>query len=109
MTMRSRRSSIVVTSRRLPLPRKASDTLDVFAATLAEVRNAYLADARPWVIGYSGGKDSTTALQLVWQALAGMPAEKRSKHVYVVAGDTRVETPVIIDYLDDALRSINDR
>ena len=28
-----------------------------------EIRDVYLSDDRPWVIGYSGGKDSTTSLQ----------------------------------------------
>ncbi len=86
-----------------------SAAADVVAQTLVEIRAAYQADARPWVIGYSGGKDSTAALQLVWYALAVLPAEQRTKHVYVVAGDTRVETPVIIDYLDEALDGINTR
>ena len=31
-----------------------------------EIQQVYLADDRPWVIGFSGGKDSTTALQLIW-------------------------------------------
>ena len=35
-----------------------------------EIQQVYLGDSRPWVVGYSGGKDSTTALQLVWYALA---------------------------------------
>ena len=30
-----------------------------------EIREIYLADKRPWVIGYSGGKDSTATLQLI--------------------------------------------
>ena len=38
------------------------------------IRNLYLADDIPWVIGYSGGKDSTAALQLVWLSLASLPA-----------------------------------
>jgi DNA sulfur modification protein DndC len=77
-----------------------------FEATLDEIREVYLADARPWVIGYSGGKDSTTALQLIWHAVKGLPASKRKKPVYVIAGDTLVETPVIIDYLAEALMRI---
>lgn len=63
--------------------------------TLAEIQEAYLSDARPWVIGYSGGKDSTTLLQLVYYMLARLPMEKRVKSVYVVASDTRVEAPSI--------------
>ena len=40
------------------------------------VRNLYLSDDIPWVIGYSGGKDSTATLQLVWLALQGLSAKK---------------------------------
>ena len=35
----------------------------------SEIQEVYLENARPWVIGYSGGKDSTAALQLIWYAL----------------------------------------
>lgn len=85
----------------------SKDSAELFAATAAEIRDVYRADARPWVIGYSGGKDSTAALQLVWYALRDLDAAERSKPVYVIAGDTLVETPVIIDYLSAALDSIN--
>lgn len=89
-----------------------SDAADVPTAklveeTTAEISELYLADDRPWVIGYSGGKDSTTALQLIWNALAALPEPKRSKPVYVIAGDTLVETPVIIDYLGETLTKLN--
>lgn len=72
-----------------------------------EIRDAYLVDARPWIIGYSGGKDSTTALQLIWKAISELPAERRTKPVYVIASDTLVETPVIVDYIDTTLARIN--
>lgn len=84
-------------------------TAELLAATIDEIRTIYKGDSRPWVIGYSGGKDSTAALQLIWQALAGLDAADLVKPVYVIAGDTRVETPVIIDYLDEALDNINVR
>lgn len=94
-------------------PKKPAAPVDaaavLLATTVAEIRLTYRADSRPWVIGYSGGKDSTAALQLVWLALSGLGAEELTKPVYVIAGDTRVETPVIIDYLDHALDSINVR
>ncbi|MGZ7171624.1 MAG: DNA phosphorothioation system sulfurtransferase DndC [Halobacteriota archaeon] len=73
-----------------------------------EIRSVYASDGRPWVIGYSGGKDSTAALQLVWNALLAMPEEQRKKPVYVISSDTLVETPVIIDYINDTLAKIND-
>ena len=71
-----------------------------------DIQNVYLSDARPWVVGYSGGKDSTTALQLIWYALEELPPEKRQKPVYVITSDTLVETPVIVDYITSTLEKI---
>jgi DNA sulfur modification protein DndC len=72
-----------------------------------EIQEVYLSDNRPWVIGYSGGKDSTTALQLVWYALSEIPEDKRTKPVFVISSDTLVETPVIVDYITTTLDRIN--
>ena len=54
-----------------------------------------LADAIPWVVGYSGGKDSTATLQLVWLALAALPHAQRQKPVHVISTDTLVENPIV--------------
>ena len=72
-----------------------------------EVRWLYGSDDRPWVIGYSGGKDSTCALQLIWSALSVLEKKERKKPVYVLSSDTLVETPVIVDYIDNTIDSIN--
>ena len=64
-------------------------------------------DQRPWVIGYSGGKDSTCALQLIWRAVAALPPNDRVKPIFVLSSDTMVETPVIVNYIDEALARIN--
>jgi len=74
-----------------------------------EIKQIYLADKRPWVIGYSGGKDSTTSLQLVWEAISQLPVEKRKKQVYVISSDTLVETPVIVDFINQTLSRINEK
>ncbi len=71
-----------------------------------EIQEVYLENARPWVIGYSGGKDSTTALQLIWYALAELPPEQRKYPVYVISSDTLVETPVIVSYITGTLDRI---
>ena len=71
-----------------------------------EVREIYLADGRPWVVGYSGGKDSTTALQLLWSAIAALPVSQRRKKIYVISSDTLVETPVVSHYIDVSLERI---
>lgn len=76
-------------------------------AKYEEIREVYLADGRPWVIGYSGGKDSTTAAQLIWYALTDLPREKLTKPVYIISSDTLVETPTIIDYIDSSLNRMN--
>ena len=69
----------------------------------------YLADSIPWVVGYSGGKDSSAVLQLVWQALARLDAAKRHKHVYVITTDTLVENPIVASWVDRSLERIERR
>jgi DNA sulfur modification protein DndC len=76
------------------------------SARLTEIQQVYLADQRPWVVGYSGGKDSTCTLQLVWAALAALPEAQRQKPVFVISSDTLVETPVIVRYIDTSLERI---
>ena len=73
-----------------------------------EVRELYLRNKSPWVIGFSGGKDSTATLQVIWNALSGLPADKRSKPVYVLSSDTLVETPVMVDQIDRTLALIDE-
>lgn len=66
---------------------------------------------RPWIIGFSGGKDSTVLLTLVWFALrrikenAIAPFQLR-RPVYVVCNDTLVENPIIATYVDNVLKQI---
>lgn len=68
-----------------------------------EIRAVYLNDARPWVLGFSGGKDSTCMVQLVWRALSSLPPEKLDKKIYVIASDTLVESPQIVDRITASL------
>lgn len=68
-----------------------------------EIRNLYVADDVPWIIGYSGGKDSTATLQLVWTAIAGLPQEQRRKTVYAISTDTMVENPIVAAWVANSL------
>lgn len=70
------------------------------------VKEVYLADDRPWVIGFSGGKDSTALVQIVFQALSELPPNQLNKKVYVISSDTQVETPLIIDKITRTLGRI---
>jgi DNA sulfur modification protein DndC len=73
---------------------------------LDEIRELYLCDAVPWVVGYSGGKDSTACLQLVWMALSSLPPEQRVKPVHVISTDTLVENPVVAAWVAKSLETI---
>lgn len=73
-----------------------------------EMELVYLHDQRPWMIGYSGGKDSTLLCQLVFEMLESLPEEKRSKLVYIVTSDTMVENPIVKAYMHRMNRAIND-
>ncbi|MCB2426043.1 DNA phosphorothioation system sulfurtransferase DndC [Methylophaga pinxianii] len=75
---------------------------------ITEIQEIYLSDKRPWVIGFSGGKDSTAVLILVYVSLLGLPSEKRHKPVFVVASDTLVETPVVVDHINNALDAVQE-
>ncbi|MBN2836537.1 MAG: DNA phosphorothioation system sulfurtransferase DndC [Candidatus Delongbacteria bacterium] len=76
-----------------------------------EIQALYKSDNRPWVIGYSGGKDSTTTLQLIFSAMIDL-IEKEGpkalhKNIYVITSDTLVENPLIIDFITSNINSIN--
>ena len=73
---------------------------------IQEIQALYCLDAVPWVIGYSGGKDSTVTLQLVWNALAALPIEKRTKKVYVITTDTLVENPIVSHWVRKSLEQM---
>ncbi|WP_457953688.1 DNA phosphorothioation system sulfurtransferase DndC [Achromobacter xylosoxidans] len=74
---------------------------------VAEIRDLYLSDSIPWIVGYSGGKDSTASLQLLWTALAALSPEQRTKPVHVISTDTLVENPVIAAWVETSLLRID--
>lgn len=68
---------------------------------------------RPWIIGFSGGKDSTVLLTLVWIALKRIrenfsyPFQLKRK-IYVICNNTMVENPVLDEYVEDVLKKIEE-
>ena len=79
-----------------------------YEAIKNEMQLVYLHDQRPWMIGYSGGKDSTLLCQLVFEMLEALPEEKRTKPVYIVTSDTMVENPIVRDYMHRMNKAINE-
>ena len=71
-----------------------------------EIRQVYLGDERPWILGFSGGKDSTCMVQLVWNALLDLPKDKLVKNIHVISSDTLVESPQIVDRITTSLDKI---
>ncbi len=66
---------------------------------------------KPWIIGFSGGKDSTVLLTLVWKALTRIKENtpypyQLKRPVFVVCNDTMVENPIIVDYVGEILEKI---
>ena len=75
---------------------------------VADTQRVYMADKRPWVLGYSGGKDSSAVMTLIYFALLGLKPEDRHKPVFVVASDTLVETPMVVDHVEKSLKLIEE-
>jgi DNA sulfur modification protein DndC len=95
----------------LPTPKRKSAFTeagfdDTINRLVLEIIELYLADDIPWVIGYSGGKDSTAVLQLVWLALRALPPENRTKSVHVISTDTLVENPIVAAWVTKSLESM---
>ena len=81
---------------------------DSINGLMETVRNLYLADDIPWVIGYSGGKDNTATVQLVWLALKALPKYQLHKQVHIINTDTMVESPVIEKWVTRSLEIMDE-
>ncbi|UJF32653.1 adenine nucleotide alpha hydrolase family protein [Paenibacillus hexagrammi] len=79
-----------------------------FQEAQKRIQEVYLADERPWVVGYSGGKDSTAVVQAIFNALLDLQQEQLTKKVYIISSDTLVETPLIINKITTALGKMQD-
>ncbi len=67
------------------------------------LRQLYLEDERPWLVGFSGGKDSTMLASLIFDVILSIPAEQRKKPISVLCTDTRVEIPAIAEMIEGTL------
>ena len=94
----------------MTFPVKASGVAtlpDRIGAIKSALRAEYFASHQyPWLVAYSGGKDSTLLLQLIWEVLAEHLPSAQLRRVIVVANDTLVESPLVIRHLKDSLEII---
>jgi DNA sulfur modification protein DndC len=72
------------------------------------VRQQYLSEKQsfPWIIGFSGGKDSTVVVHAVFDALLSISPSKRNRPIHIVSNDTLVESPLVISHLDGVTTKI---
>lgn len=80
---------------------------------LNAVREVMLTEYRkkhsdPWIVAYSGGKDSTLLLHLAWEIMLSLPPEERRREIHVMANDTLVESPLVIQHLKKSLSIIRE-
>jgi len=78
-------------------------TANIFRDIKGSLRQLYLEDERPWLVGFSGGKDSTMLASLVFDAVLSIPPTQRQKPVSVLCTDTRVEIPAISEMVEGTL------
>ena len=71
------------------------------------IKKVYLTYNRPMVIGYSGGKDSSATLQIVWDVVSELNSDQLVNDIHVISTDTLVETPYIEEYINNILEKIN--
>ena len=71
------------------------------------LRQLYIDDERPWLVGFSGGKDSTMLASLIIEVVAGIPEKQRKKPVAILCTDTRVEIPAIVETVEATLARIH--
>jgi DNA sulfur modification protein DndC len=86
--------------------RNVAELVEEIELLTAEIQELYCSDAIPWCVGYSGGKDSTATLQLVWNAIASLPPEKRTKTIHVITNDTLVENPIVSGWVRSSLEQM---
>ncbi len=93
--------------------RRKKNSKDNTVQKLEIVRNAIRKEycrkhTQPWIVAYSGGKDSTLLLSIVWEVVQGLPEAQRCRKIYIVGNDTLVESPLIIKHLKESMKIIQE-
>lgn len=85
-----------------------NESAALFQAIRNELWDEYRQDHDwPWIIGYSGGKDSTLVTHLVFEMLLSLPPSQRSRPVHIVSNDTLVESPLVVQHIIESIDEID--
>ncbi|MCX5828033.1 MAG: DNA phosphorothioation system sulfurtransferase DndC [Deltaproteobacteria bacterium] len=79
----------------------------MYKEILDNLRDQYINDSRPWLVGFSGGKDSTLVAALVFNTILSIPHDQRNKPVTIISTDTRAEIPAIVEILENTLKRMS--
>ncbi len=85
-----------------------STIAEIYREMIDEMKMVYLHDSRPWTVGFSGGKDSTLLVTLVFQMVSELEPKQRTKKIYVISSDTMVENPIVKKYMHEMSQKINE-
>jgi DNA sulfur modification protein DndC len=77
----------------------------LLSQTLAEIRKELRNHPEPWVVGFSGGKDSSCVVKLIYLALLGAPDRRNS--VTILYCDTGVEIPLVRTFVWQTLTGLS--
>jgi len=85
----------------LPAAREDEDAAEKFTNIVAAICDEYLSPIQnyPWIVGFSGGKDSTLVVHAVFDALLSIAPSRRTRPVHIVSNDTLVESPLVAAHL----------
>ncbi len=86
----------------------SNDKFTVFEDIIEEMMFVYKHDSRPWLIGYSGGKDSSLLVSLVVETVSRLEEYERTKKIFIVTSDTGVENPIVKQYMHTSSAKINE-
>ena len=102
-----------LTVKTIPVSQHArdADNLRTLPARLARIKEVLQQEYcrrhnHPWVVAFSGGKDSTLLLQLTWEMMADLPPGRRRRPLIVLGNDTLVESPLVMRHLRTSLTSV---
>lgn len=87
-----------------------SEVLTTWEAIITEIKEEYSSDAQryPWIVCFSGGKDSTLVVQAVLEAVLSVPPSARTREIHIVSNDTLVESPIVIAHMKKVQRQIEE-
>jgi DNA sulfur modification protein DndC len=84
--------------------KRMNDLAEKISTLKANLREEYLAQhSWPWVLGFSGGKDSTLLAHFVVEMLKQIAPDDRHRPITFLSNNTLVESPIFQSYVDRQL------